>query len=261
MQLSVPENALRDTQKEFFSLDMASESFVSSVDDSINLHRKGVDDIKTDPSVNHILSTFDYQSHRVVDGLSNSGKPIVTFKGVLSYKTFPLAEILRDLLIIGEKEMGNPIEIEFAVNLNTPKGMPRIFNFLQIRPIVLNDQMLDVDWEGLSAKPSLISSNSALGNGTYKNICDFVYVKPSTFNPAKTKEIAKLIEALNDRMVDEKLNYILVGPGRWGSSDPWLGIPVKWSHISQARLIVESGLDNYKIDPSQEHTFSEFDFI
>jgi len=251
LQLSSPDIALRDSQKKFYTLNMSSEGFIPSTDDGVNILSKESDLISDDPSATHVLSTFDYNSHRLVEGTHAQGKKIVTFKSILSYKTFPLAEILQELLRVGEKEMGNPIEIEFAVNLNTPKGFPKIFNFLQIRPIVLNNQMVDINWDEMEDKPALIKSNAALGNGTYDNIDDFIYVKPGTFDPAKTKEIASKVEAFNDHMIKENRNYVLVGPGRWGSADPWLGIPVKWSQISQARLIVESGLKNFKVDPSQ----------
>lgn len=251
LQISSPEIALRDTQKEFYTLDLSSESFVPSTDDGINILKKDINLIKEDPHFNHVYSTYDYNNNRITDGYQSGGKHLVTFKAILAYKTFPLAEILRDLLKIGEKEMGNPIEIEFAVNMNTPKGYPKIFNFLQIRPIVVNDQNLQIDWNEINMDKALIFSHAALGNGSYKDIVDFIYIDPKKFDPSKTKEIALEVENINDLMVKENKNYVLVGPGRWGSSDPWLGIPVKWAQISQARLIIESGLDNFKVDPSQ----------
>jgi hypothetical protein len=147
--------------------------------------------------------------------------------------------------------MKKPIEIEFAVNLNVPKGEPMLFNLLQIRPIMDNREDAFIKIEDNPGDKAIIYSNAALGNGNIKELCDFVYVKPESFHAANNADTAVIIGHLNDRMLHEKRNYILVGPGRWGSSDPWLGIPVKWTQISAARLIIESGLENYRIEPSQ----------
>jgi len=147
--------------------------------------------------------------------------------------------------------MNNPIEIEFAANLETPTGTPKIFNFLQIRPIVNNDQSYNFDIDNITPDRTIIFSESALGNGLFKGIKDVVYIKPEAFNAAHSEKIALDIEKLNTSFVRSGTGYVLIGPGRWGSSDPWLGIPVKWPQISAARLIVESGLKNFRIDPSQ----------
>jgi hypothetical protein len=147
--------------------------------------------------------------------------------------------------------MGKHIEIEFAVDLDTHKDAPKVFSYLQIRPIVETDQTVTLKWEEINEEDTIIISNSALGNGVMKNMTDFIYVKPETFSAGKSPEIAQELEIINEKFVKEGRNYVLVGPGRWGSSDPWLGIPVKWAQISNARVIIESGLTNYRIDPSQ----------
>ena len=147
--------------------------------------------------------------------------------------------------------MNLPIEIEFAVNMNVPEGAPKIFSFLQIRPIVVNDQALHDMMSDVTEDNTIIYSTSALGNGLFNHLRDFVYVKPQSFDPAKNSETGRRVEELNARMRAENVNYVLVGPGSWGSADPWLGIPIKWPQISEARVIVESGLENYRIDPSQ----------
>jgi hypothetical protein len=179
------------------------------------------------------------------------GKRIVTFANVLKYDSFPLAEILQTLLEVGQKEMNNPIEIEFAVDLNVEKGEPYVFNFLQIRPIVYNDQSADFKMDEVAKENTIIYCESALGNGKIDDIYDFVYIKPESFNSLESEKIAAEISLINEKFIKEQKNYVLVGPGRWGSNDPNLGIPVKWAHISQARVIVESGLENFRIDPSQ----------
>jgi CheY-like chemotaxis protein len=251
LQLSTPQNALKETQKYFYSLDLNQDIFNPTIDDSANLHKLTIRQAEEHPSLRHVASTFDLQNQVLRDGMHYKGKRLITFSNILKHDTFPLAEILQTLLETGENEMNNPIEIEFAADLNVPKGQPKIFNFLQIRPIVETDETVNVNLEKVENDNLIISSNSALGNGIVKDVYDFVYVKPDAFNPAKSKEIALEVEKFNDYFIKEDKNYVLVGPGRWGSSDPWLGIPVVWTQISQARLIVESGLKDYRIDPSQ----------
>jgi CheY-like chemotaxis protein len=251
LQLSNPEMALRETQKKFFALDLDAEKYKASLDDGVNLKYLRVKEAENDGTLKFVASTYDFQNNIVRDGLNYEGKRIITFANILKYGMFPLAEIVTNLLEIGQKEMNNPVEIEFAVNLDVPKDSPKIFNVLQIRPIVDNRERIDEDLEKIVEKDTIISSKSALGNGIIDDVYDIVYVKPEKFDPAHTKEIAELIGKMNERFLESGNQYVLIGPGRWGSSDPWLGIPVKWTHISNARVIVESGLDNFRIDPSQ----------
>jgi len=251
LQLNSPETAIRDTQKDFYALDLNSSSFVPSTDDGVNLFKINIKDIKNENAMKFVASTYDYNDNILYDGITRPGKRIITFANILQHKLFPLAEILNTLLDYGQQEMNNPIEIEFAANLETPAGTPRIFNFLQIRPIVQNDQSYNFDIDKVNQEDTIIYSGSALGNGVFKGIRDLVYVRPESFNAAHSEKIANDIEKLNSGFIKKGNGYILIGPGRWGSSDPWLGIPVKWPQISSARLIVESGLKNYRIDPSQ----------
>ncbi len=251
LQLSSPESALRDTQKEFRALDLNIESFVPSVDDGVNIRHIDIKDANNDGLMKFIASTYDRNNNILRDGIGHQGNRVITFSGILQHKHFPLAEILSTLLEIGQREMNNPIEIEFAVNLETPPGTPRIFNFLQIRPIVHSDETYNMNLDSIKAEDTIVLSDSALGNGVFKGIHDLVYVKPDSFDASKNKDIALIIENLNTSFVKENKGYVLIGPGRWGSTDPWLGIPVKWSQISAARIIIESGLKNYRIDPSQ----------
>jgi hypothetical protein len=210
-----------------------------------------VNDVTNDVAMKYVASTYDYNNNILRDGISFPGKRIITFSNILQHKLFPLAEILNTLLDLGEYEMNNPIEIEFAANLETPPGAPKVFNFLQIRPIVHTDETSVVNLAGINREDAVIWSESALGNGFFKGITDIVYVKPESFNPARNKDIASDIERINNEFVKQGAGYVLIGPGRWGSTDPWLGIPVRWPQISAARIIVESGLKTYRIDPSQ----------
>lgn len=251
LQLNTPAIALKDTQKEFYALDMNQDSFIPSVDDGINIRKVPVRLATSESTLKYAASRFDLQNNIIRPGISGQGKTIITFDNILKHNLFPLPEILETLMDLGQKEMGNPIEIEFAANLEMPSGMPRIFNFLQIRPIVDNDQSQVINIEGIIEKESIIISNSALGNGLIKGLHDIIYIKPESFKASNNEKVVAVLDNINSAFVKSATNYVLVGPGRWGSTDPWLGIPTKWQHISQARVIVESGLPNYRIDPSQ----------
>lgn len=251
LQLNSPESATRETQKLFYALDLNTSSFVPSTDDGVNLLKINIKDAANDNALKYLASTYDLNNHMLYDGINRPGKRIITFANILQHNQFPLADILTTLLDLGSQEMNNPIEIEFAANLETPSGTPKIFNFLQIRPIVNNDQTYNFNIDKVTQDQTIIYSDSALGNGVFKGIKDIVYIKPESFNAAHSEKIAVDIEKLNQLFVKHGSGYVLIGPGRWGSSDPWLGIPVKWAQISAARLIVESGLKNFRIDPSQ----------
>lgn len=251
LQLSSPNMAIRDTQKYFYSLNLDIDAFKLSADDGINLLKLKIKDAEEDKSIANIASTYDFQDNLLRDGVNYPGKKLITFANVLKYNSFPLADIIDTLLRIGSKEMNNPVEIEFAVNLNTKPSEPFIFNFLQIRPIVENHEDIEIDFTKDPKENWLIYCETALGNGIIQDVYDIIYVKLDTFNASNNPKIVPILEKLNNDFAAIDKNYILVGPGRWGSSDPWLGIPVKWSQISQARVIIESGLQDYRIDPSQ----------
>ncbi len=251
LQLSDTDMAIRDTQQNFYAIDSNYEAYTLSADDSINLLKLNINEADTDKSGNMVLSTYDSQNHMLREGSNINGKKVVTFAGVLKYNKFPLAKILEELLIIGAKEMNNPVEIEFAANLNVKQGEPFIFNFLQIRPIVENNETADVDFTGIDKSDILLQSNSALGNGIINDVYDIIYIRPEVFSAINNKKIVPILDKLNSDFVEQNRNYILVGPGRWGSSDSMLGIPIKWPNISQARVIIESGLKDYRVEPSQ----------
>jgi len=251
LQTYSPEAALRETQKYFYALDMHPEVFRPNIDDGFNILKLPIKEAEADGSLKWVGSTYDMQNGVLRDGVNYEGKKLVTFSNILKHELFPLAEILKTILEIGQKEMGKPIEIEFAVDLNRPANDPKVFYCLQIRPIVDNKETISTDLAKVKPEDTIIFSRSALGNGVISDLHDLVYIKPESFNPAKNQEVAERIGKINEQFRQEQKNYILIGPGRWGSQDPWLGIPVKWPQISAARLIVESGLENYRIDPSQ----------
>ncbi len=251
LQLANTDIALRDSQREFYSLNMDPDKFTPAVDETINLFRTSIRQVKGSSSLKYVASTFDYEDNIIRDGLYDKGTRIISFANVLRHGSFPLADILKELLNIGQREMNNQVEIEFAVNLDVPRGQKKQFHFLQIRPIVETQEKNRVKISDIRQEDTVIISEHALGNGIIDNVRDIVYIKPDSFDPAKTKDIAQQITELNRKFREKGSHYILIGPGRWGSADPWLGIPVKWSQISEARLIVESGLKSFHIDPSQ----------
>lgn len=251
LQLSTTDSALRETQKYFYGLDLDPNSYKVSLSENINKKKIPIRNAENHKSLKFVASTYDLQNNIIKPGVMHDGLRVITFDNVLKYNTFPLPDILKDLLRIGQREMRNPIEIEFAINLDVPKGKPRIFSFLQIRPIVENFEINNELPKDFKKEDTILYSESALGNGTYDYISDFVYVKPETFDAANTLKICEAVERLNQKFVDQGKNYVLAGPGRWGSSDPWLGIPVIWPQISAAKIIIETGLDDFRIEPSQ----------
>ncbi|MGB4576861.1 MAG: PEP/pyruvate-binding domain-containing protein [Paludibacter sp.] len=250
LQTSTLEFALRETQTYFNALDLCKTCFVPEVDDGFNLVKVKVQDAVQDGTLRYIASTFDVQNGIIQDGLYE-GRKIITFANILKHDVFPLADILKEVLRIAQNEMGRPIEIEFAVNLDYSGKKQHTFYLLQIRPIVDSKEMIHEDIGAIESTNTIISSKSALGHGIVNDIFDLVYVRPEAFSASKNQLIAYDIEKINKQLSIKNRSYILVGPGRWGSSDHWLGIPVKWSQISNAKLIVESGLEQYRIDPSQ----------
>ncbi len=249
LQLSTLELALKDTQTQFYALDMDSVSKDITIDDSFNLLRLRLKSAEGETPLRFLASTYDPQDQIIRDGYYPGGRKIISFSNILQHQTLPLAEMLDKVLKAGQREMGRPVEIEFAVDVQGQrKG---VFYVLQIRPIVDSKAFVSENLEEVNEEDTVLFSRNALGNGISNDVHDVIYVKAETFNASKNPQIAREIEELNKTFIDEDKNFILVGPGRWGSSDPWLGIPVKWPHISQARVIVESGLENYRIEPSQ----------
>jgi hypothetical protein len=228
-----------------------ASKFIPSTSEDVNIIKLKIDESHTDGALKHIGSTYDFQNNIIKDSTMYEGKKLVTFASILKHKTFPLSEILNDFMEIGRKEMNNHIEVEFAVNFPKTPGEEVIFSLLQIRPIIETDQDVSIDLKAVNVEETILYSESVLGNGIYKNIRDIIYVKPESFSSQNNLKTVDRIDALNKIFVAEDRNYVLIGPGRWGSSDHALGVPVKWSQISAARVIVESGLSNYRIDPSQ----------
>lgn len=251
LQMSTMDFALRETQTRFYALDLKNMAENFSVDDAFNLVKLGLKEADAEGSLKYIVSTYDPYDQIIRDGYYPGGRKILSFVNILQHDVFPLADTLDQLLQIGQQEMGRPVEIEFAVNMDPSDYTKATFYLLQIRPIVDNKEIMDEDLTLVKDEETILSSASVLGHGIVGDVQDIIYVKTGAFNSSNTQSIAYEIEKMNRSFTDQEKGYVLVGPGRWGSSDPWLGIPVKWPHISNARVIVECGLENYRVDPSQ----------
>ena len=250
LQTSELEIALRETQTQFYALDLKNDGHDFSLDDGFNLLKLSVREADKDGALQFIASTYDSYDMVIRDGIYPGGRKVITFANILQHDVFPLAKILQLVQQYGQAEMRRPVEIEFAVLLNQAKKMGT-FYMLQIRPMVDVKADLSEDLNLISEDSLLLKSFNSLGHGVMEDIHDLVYVKTDGYSASNNPAIAYEIEKLNRKFLDEGKNYVLVGPGRWGSSDSWLGIPVKWPHISAARVIVEAGLTNYRVDPSQ----------
>ena len=251
LQTSTPELALRDTQSEVLALSLRPEEFRTSIDDAVNLRRLSLREIADLRNARYVCSVWDRENERISDSPFDRGRKVITFNNILKYNTFPLAEIISDILCMGAEEMRCPVEVEFAVNMDVAPGQQRIFNLLQIRPIIDNQDNRPIDWSREDTSRALIYGESALGIGRMTEIADIVYVRSETFSSLVTEKIADELLGLNARLHEEGRSYILVGPGRWGSSDPYLGVPVKWTHISEAKVIVECNIESFDVEPSQ----------
>lgn len=250
LQTSDMEIALRQTQTQFYALDMKRVGVDFKVDDGFNILKLKVKDAENDGALNFIASTYDVNDRVIRDGLYDGGRKIVSFNGVLRHGVFPLPELLKLSMHHGADSMRRPVEIEFACTLNDDRTGE--FYLLQIRPIVDSKQVLDQDIMTIPDDKCLLRSHNSLGHGVSDDIVDVVYVKTDeNFTASDNPVVAMEVERINKKFLADGKNYVLVGPGRWGSSDSWLGVPVKWSHISAAKLIVETTLKNYSVDPSQ----------
>ncbi len=252
LQTSTVELTVSDAQTEVMALNLDPGKFLPSTDDAINIEKLPVSKIGSWRNAKYVCSNFDYANNRISEGPTfNDSFKVITFNSILKYNSFPLAEIIRDLLKIGEEELRCPVEIEFAVNMDVEPGAPKIFNFLQIRPIINSLDESKVDWDKIDVSDAIIYSECALGVGEIKNLEYIVYMKFDKFSSLKTREIAEELYKINTMMKGRGVEYILVGTGRWGSSDPNLGVPVKWGHISEAKVIVEMALKDFNIESSQ----------
>ncbi len=243
--------ALRDTQTRMYALDMRNITEDFKVDDGFNIVKKSIQDIAPTGALRYMVSTYDFRDNVLRDNDFGEGRRVVTFNNILKHKVYPLAEAVNFMLKNGQHYMSRPVEIEFAGTIEHGTESKGHIYWLQIRPIVDRKELVDEHLLELPDDKIVLRSNTALGHGTIENIRTVVYVRPERFSSMNNSLIAREIEKINRKFTAEGIQYILIGPGRWGSSDTALGIPVKWPQIASAKLIVESSIGNYRIEPSQ----------
>ena len=255
LQLSEPKLALRDTQKMMYALDLRPGAFKISVNEGINLAHSPVADIL--PGFSHpelVASTFSTENNRMLPGITAKGPRVISFDAILKYGRYPLAQIIRDILDLCKEALMCDVEMEFAADMDyRHRDNALVLKLLQVRPVgeYGNDAKVSIDEALNNMDKVLVRSSKALGSGLMENITHIIHVPSDTFDSSKTNDMAKEISKFNAMVRNEGGSYLLIGPGRWGSSDPWLGIPVLWSDISEARIIVESAIPGYQIEPSQ----------
>jgi len=249
-----PTDMMQNTQTEFWSVNMGKIVNYDPTRESENLSKNSISDADYDDTLRYIASTYSSSSDRIVLGTGNPGPRILNFGPLLQLNKFKFNEVIQVLLKISEKVYENPVEIEFAITIQSPKNKVR-FGFLQVRPMVASFGKVKISDREMIADNILVSSNKVMGNGIIKDIRDIIYVKPKTFDKSITAKIAHEIELLNKDLQELNLPYLLIGFGRWGSSEHWLGIPVDWGQISGAKVVVESTLPNINVELSQGSHF------
>lgn len=257
LQILPPEDLVKNSQTAFFALNLRQNDFDLTRGGRATLATLELQTAEDDGVLWHLASVWDAADKRLRDGLYYYGPRVLTFANILKYKRFPLADILKEILDIGEKALGVPVEIEFAVNLRKSldeKTLPT-FYILQVRPLFIHSEELLLDVNELTRDTLFLYTDQGMGNGIISEICDIIYVDPHKFDNTRTMKMKEEIQVLNDQMIAENREYILIGPGRWGSRDRFLGVPVRWTDINKARVIVETGLDNFVVEASQGSHF------
>ncbi len=251
-EFSTPSDVLENSQRDLYVLNTAKKNLNLLEKEDATLKKIKIENIKKDGALNFIASHYDRNDGVIRTGLSEEAPALITFAGILKYDVFPLASILRDLLDMGRKGMGCAVEVEFAVTLDEENKKPPVFALLQIRPFIISHEFSEIVWdEDINSKDVFIQSDKALGNGVIDNIQDIVYIPPEKFDYSKTIEIAEEVGEINKKLVKKDLPYVLIGPGRWGTQDRWLGMPVRWRQISGVKILVETALEDFNIKPSQ----------
>ncbi|OQC17820.1 MAG: phosphoenolpyruvate synthase [Firmicutes bacterium ADurb.Bin080] len=248
-----PEEMLRSSQKKFFALDLSKNDFDLTKGEEITLENLSIKDADEQGTLKYIASVWDYENNRLTDNLEAKGLKVITFSSILKYNYFPLAKIISELLEIGEIALGIPVEIEFAVNLNVTSSYNNkpTFYILQIRPLSVNVDAYRIDTSQLIKEELLMYTEHGMGNGIINDLTDIIYLDPSKFDKTRTQEMQEEIEKFNNKMAERGKRYILIGPGRWGSRDRFLGIPVRWPQINRAKVILETGLPDFIVEASQ----------
>ncbi|MEN8121290.1 MAG: DUF5752 family protein [Bacteroidota bacterium] len=245
-----PKDQFRNSQVEFFAVNLANKNIDLLQGEDAGLIRLDIDEAEMHGNLNHCASVYDPENNIISPGIDKYGPRIINFANILKYNYIPLAETIRSVLDIVKEALGSPVEIEFAVDLNKDKDGKATFYLLQIKPLIGNVNDFNINMDEVNKDALILYTENGMGNGQIDDISDVIYVDKNTFDKSKTKEIALEIENLNNKMIKANKNYILIGPGRWGTRDPWIGIPVNWTQISKAKIIVETSLQDFPLDAS-----------
>jgi hypothetical protein len=252
---STVDDILQNSQRYFYALRMGEGTCPLGINDAVTLSKREITDAIDEYPVRLLSSTYDHVEHRIRDSFSFGSSPVLTFTSILKHKTIPLPEILNALLSLGRKEFGGPVEIEFSVNLHPDPKQKAELAILQIRPMSAREEMLEVEITDDDRISAFCISHQALGNTTSNEIFDLVHVIPDKFDPAKSTDIASEIAQINATLLKDNKKYILIGPGRWGSADHWLGVPVAWEDICGVVAIIETTHPLINAEPSQGSHF------
>jgi hypothetical protein len=246
---------LKNTQTGFWAVHMGDPPPYDPIKETEHLAQGGLADAESDGALRYLVSTYDPGSDRLNPGLDSHGPHALTFAPLLGSRLMPFNDLIRRLLDLSEEALKTPVEIEFAINLHRTDALPARLGFLQVRPMMVAGERVDVAEEDLFADNVLLATDNALGNGLRDDLVDIVFTEPDTFDTSQTPQMAKELERINHRLIEEGRHYLLIGFGRWGTSDPPLGIPVAWGQISGARAIVEATLPDVQPDLSQGSHF------
>jgi len=254
-EINSAQDQFKNSQVDFYAVNLKKKDLNLLAGDTVGLIKLDLDEAECHGTLRHLASVYDFDNNRIVPGLTQAGPRIINFSNILKYNYIPLAKTIDTVLDVVKEAMGSPVEIEFAVDLTRDEQLRASFYLLQIKPLIGSMQDFSFDPESINKDQMLLLSEKGMGNGLIDDLTDVIYVDPKTFDKRNTLEMVKEIEILNTKMAKAGQRYLLIGPGRWGTRDRWIGIPVNWPQISAAKVIVETSLEGYPLDASSGSHF------
>ncbi|HEX7411352.1 MAG TPA: pyruvate, phosphate dikinase, partial [Bacteroidales bacterium] len=255
VEINTPKDQYKGSQVDFYAVDLSIRPLNLLQGEDAGLVKLEISDAEKFGTLRHCASVYDLDNNRIVPGLNYAGPRIVNFANILKYNYIPLADTIKLILDVVKEALGSPVEIEFAIDLKKDDKGRASFYLLQIKPLIGNAEDYTIEEENFNTEDVVVFSDKGMGNGLINDITDLIYVDPAKFDKSRTREMADEIEKLNEIMKKENRQYILIGPGRWGSRDPWIGIPINWPQISNAKVIIETSLEDFPLDASSGSHF------
>jgi hypothetical protein len=255
LEINSPVEQYKGSQVYFYAVDLKKKDINLLEGEEAGLRKLDVDDAERQGTLKHCASVYSYDNNSIIPGLNHAGPRVVNFADILKYNYIPLAKAIEVVLEVVKEAMGSPVEIEFAVDLNKDEENKASFYVLQLKPLIGNAMDYNIDMNKIREENILLYSEKEMGNGLMDDISDVVFVDPDTFDKSRTMEMADEMDKINTEMIHNNRNYILIGPGRWGTRDHWIGIPVNWPQISHAKVIVETSLEGFPLDASSGSHF------